>query len=678
VPAGIAPIVGLASEANDRPTLPTTVDAGGRWLSPDSQALLASLAVHLLLLLALALFPVISHHTREFRLTSTEETQPVEEFRLIEKVVAAEEPSDDVGANSDGRESAAAMSAAQVLADISELPSLGQEDAITPVNFSITPNIPVSIGLIRSNTAIKGATGVGESGLDGAVDRLTFEILRSMEEAPTLVVWLFDQSGSLTRQREEIRNRFDRIYEELGIVAQSYSRRDLNEARLLTGVICFGQASRLLTPKPIVDLDEIRETIDSIEEDPSGFENVFGALQLGLNKFKAYRTGRSGRGESRNVLFVVVTDERGDDPQLLESTIRDCQKFAIPVYVLGVPAPFGRDMAYLKYIDPDPQFDQTPEWAEVDQGPESVLPERVRLGTKDEHRFEEPVVDSGFGPYALSRLTYETGGLFFTIHPNRRLTGHVSRGEIAPFASDMRYFFDPEIMEKYRPDYVSESEYIQLVKDSPLRNGLIQAVRASTGYLLDAPESRFVKRDEAFLATSLTTAQQLPARILPDLEKVSSILKNVESHRDREVSPRWLAAFDLSLGTVLAHQVRAATYNEMLAKAKRGMNFQDSKNNTWVLIPSAEISVSSRLEKEGQKAVALLQHVAEKHHGTPWGLMAARELERPVGWKWTEEYTELSPQRPENGMPNLNPPPPMNDQIRMLPPPPPKRPLPKL
>ena len=76
---------------------------------------------------------------------------------------------------------------------------------------------------------------------------------------------------------------------------------------------------------------------------------------------------------------MVVTDERGDDVHLLENTIREFKKFAVPVYVLGVPAPFGREIAYLKYIDPDPQFDQSPEWAEVDQGPESLLPERVRL-----------------------------------------------------------------------------------------------------------------------------------------------------------------------------------------------------------------------------------------------------------------------------------------------------------
>src|SRR5690606_36503078 len=109
---------------------------------------------------------------------------------------------------------------------------------------------------------------------------------------------------------------------------------------------------------------------------------------------------------------------------------------------------------YVKYVDPDPRFDQTPQWAEVDQGPESIRPERVRLGYRDNFQ-DEPVIDSGFGPYALSRLCYETGGIYFTVHPNRRVDQRVRRGEIEPFASRIEYFFDPEVMDKYRPDYVS-------------------------------------------------------------------------------------------------------------------------------------------------------------------------------------------------------------------------------
>ena len=39
---------------------------------------------------------------------------------------------------------------------------------------------------------LKGKVGQGTEGAKGAVDRLTFEILQSLEERPTLVVWLFE------------------------------------------------------------------------------------------------------------------------------------------------------------------------------------------------------------------------------------------------------------------------------------------------------------------------------------------------------------------------------------------------------------------------------------------------------------------------------------------------------
>ena len=97
-----------------------------------------------------------------------------------------------------------------------------------------------------------------------------------------------------------------------------------------------------------------------------------------------------------------------------------CRKYEMPVYVIGVPAPFGRETAYVKWVDPDPKFDQSPQWAPVHQGPESLLPERIKLLFGGTQELEEQM-DSGFGPFGLCRLAYETGGLYFTVHPNRKV-----------------------------------------------------------------------------------------------------------------------------------------------------------------------------------------------------------------------------------------------------------------
>jgi hypothetical protein len=96
------------------------------------------------------------------------------------------------------------------------------------------------------------------------------------------------------------------------------------------------------------------------------------------------------------------------------------------------------------------------------------------------------------------------------------------------------------------------------------------------------------------------------------------------------------------------------------------MPFADPKNNTWVLEADNEISVGSKLQREGEEARALLQAVVSNHPGTPWALLAEQELKIPVGWKWTETFTETDPPQPPGGGNNNNAPPPQDDQLRML------------
>ncbi|MCR9291519.1 MAG: VWA domain-containing protein [bacterium] len=657
-------------------------DTENPWFDSDAQAFFVSILFHVVLLLALAIVPSVAvPPSVSLTFEASPKVEEDQEFTLVQDVAFSDSEATEVGANSSS-DMAQALSMAPVLADISEVPSPSFDLPQPNATFELNTTIEQAVGLMKSEAVVKGMTGVAATGTDGAVDRITYEILRSMEERPTLVVWLFDQSGSLLRRRQEIRDRFDRIYEELGIVQSSREQIDpqlQREQPLLTSVFAFGDRVQQLTSKPTGDIDEIRQAIDSITLDETGVERVFSALYKAAEACKRYRTPSTSTGPERNVMFIAVTDERGDDATGLEATIKICRRYAIPVYVIGVPSPFGREFTYVKYVDPDPEYDQTPQWAQVDQGPESIMPERVKLGYRDDF-FREPVIDSGFGPYALSRLAYETGGIYFTVHPNRQLNRRVRRGEIEPFASGMEYFFDPEVMAKYQPDYVSNTEYMKRLRESPLRQILVQAASQPAADILQNPNLRFVKRDEASFVNSLSTAQREAARVQPQLEQLAQMLKQAEDLRNQEISLRWLASYELALGSVLAHKVRAEGYNAMLAKAKRGMSFEDAKNNTWVLEPGPEISVGSRLEKEGQEAFQLLERVAREHSGTPWGLLATRELERPIGWAWKEEFTDLNPPPSNAGGNNNNntPRPPADDQPRMLEKQPPKRPIPKL
>ena len=649
-------------------------------LDGDSPAFIVSLLVHLGVVVTLGLVPLIikSNQITLVVEAPVPEEQEVE-LKLPEEFYFSEQPAEEVGANSVNGD-AMALSLAPVISEVSQIPNhMEVQTDVSDVNVEINNAIEVATGLHYSqNMAVKGAAGEGTTGASGAIDRITHEILLSLEERKTLVVWLFDGTASLVPQRKAIHDRFERIYEELGIIEASGNEAfdQYEDKPLLSSVISFGSGMQLMTKKPTDSVAELKAAVSAIQNDESGVENVFGAIHEAAKLYAEYRYTTDLRPEpERNVMLVVFTDEAGSDQQRVEEAIKLCRMRTMPVYVVGVPAPFGRRETMMKWVDPDPKFDQTAQWGVVEQGPESFLPERIKLSFLGS-REDEEAIDSGFGPFALTRLCYETGGIYFAVHPNRNVTRAVSRNETEAFTSHVRHFFDPEVMRKYRPDYVSINEYQKRASQNKARWSLIQASAQSQLGQMESPQLRFVKADEGAFANALSTAQQAAAALEPKINAVFSTLQAGEADREKETILRWQAGYDLAMGRILAVKVRTETYNVMLAAAKRGLKAKDPKNNTWVLKPADEITAGSQYAKLAEKAKMYLNRVVQDHPDTPWALLAQRELKDPLSWQWTEDFTDTSPRRMADG--NANPAPPANDAAMMLRRPPPKRPPPKL
>lgn len=649
----------------------------------DTPAFVVSFVVHLGLFLALALIPWMYEKERVALVLSipTEEEQ-AEELLLPEDVQFSEQPAEQVGANSVNGDEVALSQAPTVSEIYSEIPSpveMTPTEDFSTVTVNVIFDQPVGL-THNANLAVKGAMGQGETGAVGAVDRITQEILRSLEERKTLVVWLFDQTASLRKQRQAIHDRLDKIYEELGVLeaANNPAFARHKDKPLLSSVISFGEKVTLYTKEPTDNLADIKKAIVEMKDDNSGVERVFTAIGMAAEKYKFYRIpDEETREPERNVMIIAFTDEAGSDELEMEKTVKTCRRYEMPVYVIGVPAPFGRRVTMVKWIDPDPNFDQTPQWGKVEQGPESLVPEGINLNFSGS-KMEDSPIDSGFGPFALTRLCYETGGIYFAVHPNRNVTRRVTKNETEEFASHMEHFFDPEVMRKYRPDYVSLDEYKRRVSSNKARMALIEAARQSWITPMESPTLRFVKRSDPELANLLTEAQKDAAKVEPKIESLYNILKLGESDREKESSLRWQAGFDLAMGRVLAVKVRTESYNAMLAQAKR-YKFKDEKANTLVLEPSDEISVGSQLEKLGERARMYLNRVVTEHPGTPWAMLAERELKDKIGWTWKEEFTDLSPPAREGAGNNNNNPAPANDRAKMMKKPaPPKRPIPNL
>ena len=99
---------------------------------------------------------------------------------------------------------------------------------------------------------------------------------------------------------------------------------------------------------------------------------------------------------------------------------------------------------------------------------------------------------------------------------------------------------------------------------------------------------------------------------------------------------------------------------------KRDMpKFTKPDSNAWRLVPDAETHLSDKLTEEAREAVVLLERVIRDHPGTPWALLAQRELKDPLGLKWVE-VTLPPPPKPGDG----------DDNPRRRQPPPPRPPDP--
>jgi hypothetical protein len=633
----------------------------------ESAAWAMSLVIHLVALAVLTVASLTLPSTNLPFELAIEPLEMVEAEPLTEDFVSSDIASEEIGAMAAGGRDGA-LAAAPEFSEQSLV--IEQADLLADTADRVAVELETETfqgSEFSTSMPVQGAGSVGATGAEGAIDRLTHEILTSLEQRPTMVVWLFDQSGSLREERARVIKRFRRIYEELGVIdaADNPAFRRHQDKPLLTAVVGFGAEPTMLTAEPTDRIEEIEAAIRNIEDDKTGQENVFQAVGMVAEKFRTYRSAKNG---NRHVMIVVFTDEAGDDIPLVDDTVGVCRKYAMPVYVVGRPAPFGRQTAYVKYIDPDPRFDQRPQWVPVSLGPESLMPELLKLRFAQQGD-EEELLDSGFGPYALTRLCYETGGLYFASHPNRVVGRRISGDETNNLSAHISMFFEPDAMRRYQPDYLPAQEYMRLLQSNGARRALIQAAEMSWTSPMENVRLRFPKRDEAELAQQLSLAQRSAAILQPKIDAICQALLAGEEDRPRLEELRWRAGYDLALGRALAVKTRTDGYNVMLAEAKQGKPFKDEKNNTWVL-RSSETFANTSLEKLAAKAKVHLERVVKEHPQTPWAALAERELATPLGWQWAETYTNLPPieqgnnprpPRPEpmvsQGPPRRDPPP---------------------
>ncbi len=504
----------------------------------------------------------------------------------------------------------------------------------TSENSSRLPNATpirndVNSDLERSFQASRGTALMTGKPEEVAIRKITAAVQASLEVAPTLVVWIFDRTPSASRLVTDGVAATKTMYDNQEIRHATLAK----EQNLLSAVVTFDVEVEFLIDTPVGDWQQVRSALDKVQLVEGGKEMPFSAVKQALDKYLPLRTQ-----ERREIVIVLFTDEAGNDADQVDGIVDIVKKNSIPVYVVGTPAPWGQTNPFIAAGEKSKgENDDT----FPTHGPESVQSERVDVQMWSAGSFmsreDFTMIDSGFGPYALERLCRTSGGEYFVTRPAAGAVYQYRSTTIGhkfwPTGSEMR--FDPKVVGKYAPNYVSLKDYPSLVSANKAWQALVDAAKMPPIKIDSFPEQTFEKRNEAQFTRQLNTAQQFAARHSPPVDQLYNVLSAGEGDRDK-LSPRLQAEFDLAIGRTLAAKVRLDGYNSMLAALKRGKNFTNEGSRRWHIEQSTAIETGSQMQKMGEKAITVLQRVQKDHPGTPWAKLAEQELKVHLGWEWRE------------------------------------------
>jgi hypothetical protein len=470
-----------------------------------------------------------------------------------------------------------------------------------------------------------------------ALDRITQEILWMLDKGPVLVVWAFDQSESMKDDQKEIRERFEHVYTQLGLVTKA------NQNALETAVVSYGDLSnfKVHTRLPTYDRNEIMSAIDEVPNDRSGKEFMCSAVLESIAKHRQY-----AQRTRRQMALILVTDESGertDNEALLERAIAEARAARCRIYVLGREAVFGYPFAHIRWPHP---VTKRVHWLPIDRGPETAFAEELQ--TDGFHRRFD-AHPAGFGPYECTRLGRETGGIFFLL-PS--LETNLVRGV------KMNY----DMQAPYYPDLRARQEVKADIDKSPMRAMLEKVIYDLNPY---NPEARKIIEMRVEFSTDYETLvqqirqEQAKALVyLPYLAKAEETVGKLQKERKYEASPRWQANYDLLYAQLVAYQARMYEYGAYLEGFIKDLqaytkNPADPKNkfkppaktrspdlihDEWHIRTRVGTLTGDKIKPYVERSTAMFKQIMKDHAGTPWAARAEHELKRGFGVELVPAY----------------------------------------
>lgn len=454
-----------------------------------------------------------------------------------------------------------------------------------------------------------------------ALDRIAQEIMWMMDKGPVVVIWAFDQSGSMKDDQQEIRERINNVYVQLGLVGRN------NSDMLTTSIVSYGEGYAMHTRRPTSDMTEIRAAIDAVPEDESGKEYMCQAVGRAIVQHRDY-----AKSSRRQMALVLVTDESGDmegNQLYLERAIAEAKAAKCRIYTLGREAVFGYPYAHMRWRHPQTQHVH---WLPVDRGPETGFPEQLQT---DGFRRRHDAFPSGFGPYEQCRMSRETGGIFFML-PS--LESALVRGE--------KREYELEIMRPYRPDLRARAEVIADRDRFPLRSTIWKCIYDLNPYVPEIARQIEMRMhfspDPATFVTQARQEQVKARKYLTYLGTVQKVLEDGAKYREQEADPRWQANYDLIHAQLIAYQARIWEYGatlEAFIQSPKVVPLMKGEQRLmhWDVVVQRPI-LTEEAKPYIQRADELFQVVIDNHPGTPWAYRAEHEKSRGYGVDLRPDY----------------------------------------
>jgi len=583
---------------------------------------LVSMVVHLILAILLALWSiVVGSGTQDVDVTAAWETSVdlLEELDVPTVVVAP--AGDDLGIDASDLpaepveeagfiefdEMFASLDLSDFNATSFELRQPAVEDLLRHAGIAEAKGRSVvdeARGALRQSTSPEEVV----SGLGG-------DIARRLARGNVLVVWVFDASLSMAEDRRLASQQMKRVFRELDDRTRECNYRHHES------IIRFGNGFERLVP-PTRHWENVVKAAGSIVDDVSGIERLFATLQVAIPHYRKEWEGQ--------LLFVVWTDESGDDVDGLESVIELCKQHKAEVSVVGPTAVLGRRRGYQFFRWSPQYFWHLP----VDRGPDSGIPQALQ------HPFwftsyatnSHP---SGFGPYALVRLSQATGGSF-TLYDR--------------LADRSQYRL--EDLAAYQPDDRDAATLHHEAFASPFRRAIVKAAEATQASGLRGPPrteidckywlspAEFRARLERMLREDLAYVRIAKS----EAQRAYDLLRDggVEHSLRYETSPRWQANYLLARGRAAILLVRHREY-ELFVEQVFANKVLDPNTNKATLTSSHRRRSGAWGEQLLDEARKWLGRCVEEHPGTPWAALARAELNTPVGVTILQRRTILIP-----------------------------------